>query len=60
MKFGMKVGHGILTTGKILRSGYLGYGCYGDEKILEILKYSLDWPKNVPGRSIIDGSKIMA
>ena len=59
-KFGMKVGHWTLTTGKILRSGYLGNGCHGDEKIFPILKYSLDWPKNVPGRSIMDRSKIMA
>ncbi len=52
-------GHGTLTTGKILRSGYLGNGCHGNEKMFLILKYSLDWPKNVPGRSIMDGSKIM-
>ncbi len=32
MKFGTKVGHGTLTTGKILVSGYLGNGCHGDEK----------------------------
>ena len=60
MKFGMKVGHGTLRTGKILMSGYLGNGCHGDEKIFSILKYSLDWPQNVPGRSIMDLSKIMA
>ncbi len=58
-KFGMKVGHGTLTTGKILRSGYLGNGCYGDEKMFLILRNSLDWVKNVPGGSIMDGSKIM-
>ena len=55
----MKVGHGTLTTGKILRSGYLGNGCYGDEKMFLILRNSLDWVKNVPGGSIMDGSKIM-
>ena len=32
MKFGTKVGHGTLTTGKILVSGCLGNGCHGDEK----------------------------
>ena len=58
-KFGVKVGHGTLTTGKILRSGYLGNCCHGNEKMFLILKYSLDWPKNVPGRSMMDGSKIM-
>ncbi len=55
----MKVGHGTLTTGKILRSGYLGNGCYGDEKTFLILRNSLNWVKNVPGGSIMDGSKIM-
>ncbi len=57
-KFGMKVGHGPLTTGKILRSGYLGNGCYGDEKTFLVLRNSLDWAKNMPGGSIMDGSKI--
>ena len=56
-RFGMKVGHGPLKTGKILRSGYLGKGCYGDEKTLLILRNSLDWVRNVPGGSIMDGSK---
>ncbi len=36
-KIGRKMGHGTLTTGKILRSGYLGNGCYGDEKMFSIL-----------------------
>ena len=54
----MKVVHGPLTTGKILRCGYLGNGCYGDEKMFLILRNSLDWVKNVPGGSIMDGSKI--
>ncbi len=57
MKFGMEVGHGTLTTGKILRYGYLGNGCYGDEKTFSIFKYSINWRKNVPGRSIMVGSK---
>ncbi len=57
MKVGREMGHGTLTTGKILRSGYLGNGCYGDEKTFSILKYSIDWGKNGPGRSIMDGSK---
>ncbi len=51
------MGNGTLTTGKILRFGYLGNGCYGDEKTFSNLKYSIDWEKNVPGRSIMDGSK---
>ncbi len=46
-----------LTTGKILRSGYFGNGCHGDEKSFYILKYSINWGMNVPGRSIKDGSK---
>ncbi len=41
----MKVGHGPLPTGKILRSGYLGNGCYGDEKTFLILRNFLDWVK---------------
>ena len=57
MKFGTEMGHGTLTTGKILRSGYLGNGCYGDEKTFPILKYSINWRKNVPGRPIMVGSK---
>ncbi len=60
MNLGIKVGHGTLTAGKILRSGYLGNCCHGDEKMISILKYSLEWSKNVSGRSIMDMSKIMA
>ena len=41
----MKMGHGTLATGKILMLGYLGKGCYGDEKKFSILKYSMDWGK---------------
>ena len=54
MKVGRNMGHGTLTTGQILRSGYgyLGNGCYGDEKTFSILKYSIDWEITVPGRSI--------
>ena len=51
------MGHGTLTTGKILRSGYLGNGCHGDEKTFSILKYSIDWGEKVPGRSIMNGRK---
>ncbi len=32
-KVGKKMGHGTLTIGKIVRSGYLGNSCYGDEKM---------------------------
>ncbi len=60
MKFGMKMGHWTLTTGKILRSGYLGNGCHGDEKMFSMLKYSLDRTVNELGRSTVDGSKIMS
>ncbi len=38
-KVGRKMGRGTLTTEKILRSGYLGNGCYGDEK--NVLNYQI-------------------
>ena len=31
MKSGMKMGLWTLITGKLLRSGYLGNGCHGDQ-----------------------------
>ncbi len=45
MKVGRKMGHGTLTTGKVLRSGYLGNGCYGDEKRSLFSMIPLIWEK---------------
>ena len=38
-------------------SGYLDNGCYGDEKHSQFSNIPLIGKKNVPGRSIMDGSK---
>ena len=52
MKFGMKVGHRTLITGKILRSRYLGYCYHGNQKT------STELTKHPKGCGILSGGTL--